>query len=376
MPLNQISPYFSYWRISTALDREVVDAVIAPEHGGPSPELSEALDAWPGTYYWSRPEGPRRIVLIRSLRPPPKERWWLHVLLFLLTFGTVWMAAAKLMGRSLDFTVPAGADLAVLWGLVVGWVSDSQGGLGFATALMGILLAHEMGHYVLAKRYHINASPPYFLPAPWQINFIGTFGAFIRLRSPIVDRRQLMDVGAAGPWAGLVVAVGVLAVGMLKSQVLSGNPGVTQQLIYIGQVPFYLGDSLLLTATRSLLVGEGTVILHPLALAGWFGIFVTMLNLMPLGQLDGGHILYALVGRHQATVGKLMWYGLVLMGFQFHGWWIWAALILFLGRGRIAHPSVLEPHRPIPATRWPVGLATAALFVATFTANPLPSLSF
>ncbi|MCH7475179.1 MAG: hypothetical protein IIA27_10945, partial [Gemmatimonadetes bacterium] len=210
----------------------------------------------------------------------------------------------------------------------------------------------------------------------WHITFLRTFGALLRLRSPIVDRRQLIDVGAAGPWAGLVVAVGVLAVGLLKSQVLTGNPGVTQQLIYIGQVPFYLGDSLLLTAVRSLLVGEGTVILHPLALAGWFGIFVTMLNLMPLGQLDGGHILYALVGRHQAAVGKLMWYGLVLMGFQFHGWWIWAGLILLLGRGRIAHPSVLEPHRPIPATRWPVGLATAALFIATFTANPLPSLSF
>lgn len=376
MPLKQISPYFSYWRTSTALDREVVDAVVAPEHVGPSRELSEALDAWPGTYYWSRREGPHRIVLIRSLRPPPKERWWLHVFLFLLTFATVWMAAAQLMGQSPNFRVPAGANFATLWGLIVGWVADSAEGLGFAVALMGILLAHEMGHYVLAKRYHIDASPPYFLPAPWQINFIGTFGAFIRLRSPIVDRRQLIDVGAAGPWAGLVVAVGVLAVGLLKSQVLTGNPGVTQQLIYIGQVPFYLGDSLLLTAVRSLLVGEGTVILHPLALAGWFGIFVTMLNLMPLGQLDGGHILFALVGRHQAAVGKLMWYGLVLMGFQFHGWWIWAGLILLLGRGRIAHPSVLEPHRPIPATRWPVGLATAALFIATFTANPLPSLSF
>ena len=376
MPLKQISPFFSYWRVSTALDREVVDAVIAAEHSGPSQELRDALSSWPGTYYWSKREGPNRIVLIRSLRPRPAERWWLHLFLFVLTFGTVWLAAAQLMGPSPRFSLPAAPDFLALWGSVMDWMTASTGGLGFAVALMGILLAHEMGHYVLARRYHIDASPPYFLPAPFQINFIGTFGAFIRLRSPIIDRRQLLDVGAAGPWAGLVVAVVVLAVGLLKSQVLTDTQGATNQLIYIGQLPFYLGDSLLMTAARTLLVGDGTVILHPLALAGWFGIFVTMLNLMPLGQLDGGHIVYALVGKHQAKIGQLMWYGLVVMGFhfQFWGWWIWAALILILGRGRIAHPAVLEPYRPIPSSRWPVGLATAAMFVATFTADPLPSL--
>ena len=376
MPLKQISPFLSYWRISTALHREVVDAVVDPQHRGPSDALQEALGSWPGTYYWSRPEGPGRIVLIRSLRAPTAERWWLHILLFLVTFATVWLAAAQLMGPVPRFDLPVDVSLSVMWRSLMDWVTASGAGFGFAAALMAILLSHEMGHYVLAKRYRIDASPPYFLPAPWQINFIGTFGAFIRLRSPIVDRRQLMDVGAAGPWAGLVVAVGVLVVGLLNSEVLSSTTGVTKQLIYIRQIPFYLGDSFLLTAARTWLVGEGTVVLHPLALAGWFGIFVTMLNLMPLGQLDGGHVGYALVGRHQAKLGKLMWFALVVMGFQFDfwGWWIWAALILILGRGRIAHPSVMEPHRPIPASRWPVGLATAALFVLTFTADPLPSL--
>jgi membrane-associated protease RseP (regulator of RpoE activity) len=111
-----------------------------------------------------------------------------------------------------------------------------------------------------------------------------------------------------------------------------------------------------------------------MALAGWFGLFVTTLNLLPLGQLDGGHIVYALVGRHQATIGKLMWYALVILGFQFWGWWIWAALILMLGRGRLAHPSVLDPYRPIPMSRWPLGLATAVLFIVTFTVDPLPSI--
>ncbi len=374
MPLKQISPFFSYWRVTTALDREVVDAVIAPEYSRDQPELREALRAWPGTYYWSPAEGPNRVVLIRALAPSPPERWGIHVALFLATFATVWGAGAILMSPTLTFGLADSSDLAGLWQAVKDWIGASAPGLGFAAALMGFLLAHEMGHYVVARRYHISVSPPYFLPAPPHLFLIGTFGAFIRLRSPIVDRRQLMDVGAAGPWAGLVVALAVLIVGLLNSHVLAGVQGATQQLIYVGNTPFYLGDSILMSAARSWLVGEGTVELHPFALAGWFGVFVTMLNLLPLGQLDGGHILYALVGKHQAIIGRLMWWGLIFLGVKFFwGWLVWAALILMLGRGRIAHPSVLDPHRPIPASRWPAGLATALLFVVTFTANPLPT---
>jgi len=374
VPLRQISRFLSYWRVCTALDREVVDAVVAPAYNSRTPELLEALKAWPGTYYWSHREGSNRLVLIRALAPSPPDRWALHLALFLATFATVWIAGAVLMDSTLRFSFPAGPDLAMWWGAVKQWIGASMPGLGFATALMSILLAHEMGHYLVAKRYRINASLPYFLPAPPQLNFIGTFGAFIRLRSPIVDRRQLLDVGAAGPWAGLVVALVVLVIGLLNSQVIAGVEGVTRQLIYIAQRPFYLGDSLLMSAATSWLVGEGTVQLHPMALAGWFGVFVTTLNLLPLGQLDGGHIVYALVGRHQAVIGKLMWYALVILGFQFWGWWIWAALILILGKGRIAHPSVLDPHRPIPISRWPLGLATAVLFIVTFTVDPLPSI--
>jgi membrane-associated protease RseP (regulator of RpoE activity) len=371
--LTQISPFLSYWRVCTAHDREVVDAVVAPAFGPHSPELLEALKAWPGTYYWSRPEGPNRLVLIRALAPAGSQRWLLHLVLFLATFLTVWAAGAVLMTPSLRFGLLQNPDVEMWWESTRQWVAAAMPGLDFAVALMAILLVHEMGHYLAARRYYINASLPYFLPAPYLINFIGTFGAFIRLRSPIADRRQLLDVGAAGPWAGLVVAVAVLAIGLLRSQVLPGVAGETQQMIYLGPEPFYLGDSLLMWGARTVLVGQGTVELHPMALAGWFGIFVTMLNLLPLGQLDGGHILYALVGRHQATVGRLMWYGLVFLGFEFWGWWIWAALILVLGRGRVAHPSVLDAHRPIPRSRWPVGVATAVLFVVTFTIDPFPS---
>ena len=374
MSLSQLSPFFSYWRVSAALDREVVDAVVAPEYSSRTPELLDSLKAWPGTFYWSRAEGPNRLVLIRSLAPAQADRWGLHIGLFVATFFTVWVAGAVLMVPTLDFSFPMSPEFMVLWESVLEWIRASTPGLGFAVALMGILLIHEMGHYVVARRYQINTSLPYFLPAPPQLNFIGTFGAFIRLRSPIVDRRQLLDVGAGGPWAGLVVAIAVLIIGLLNSQVMPGVQGATRQFIYFGNTPFYLGDSVLMSVVRTWLVGEGTVLLHPIALAGWFGIFVTMLNLLPLGQLDGGHIVYALVGKHQAVVGKMMWYGLIVLGFQFWGWWVWAALILILGRGRIAHPSVLDPHRPIPGSRWPVGLATAVLFLVTFTADPLPTI--
>lgn len=355
-----------------AADREVVDAVIAPEHRGPSATLQEALDKWPGMFYWS-PGGRERLTLIRARRPVPRERWWLHVVLFVITFLTVWLAGDSLFRGTIRLpSIPPGGVVAVV-GAVWDWVARATPALGFAVALMAILLVHELGHYVFAKRYIINASPPYFLPAPWMVNFIGTFGAFIRLRSPIVDRRQLFDVGAAGPWAGLIVTVGVLLYGLSQSQVLPGESGLSPQFIMWGGTHFYIGDSFLMRFARELMVGEGLVMLHPLALAGWFGLFVTMLNLIPLGQLDGGHIVYALIGKQQAKVGLLMFYALIPLGLEFKGWWLWAGMILLLGRGRIAHPSVMDPHTPIPRNRWVLGVATAVVFVLTFVADPFPS---
>lgn len=374
MPSKSVTPYFRYWRTTIVMDREVIDAVVSASHRGPSDQLRRALDAWPGTYYWSDRESPDRLVLIRATRSAPRERWWFHTLLFVMTFGTVWMAGAMLIGPSVRISAVFGVAPADLWSSISGWATQAVPAFGFAAALMGVLLTHEMGHYVVAKRYHINASPPFFLPAPPQINFIGTFGAFIRLRSPVVDRRQLLDVGAAGPWAGFVISVLALAFGLAHSNAAPDLIGETRQFIYIHNSPFFLGDSFFMTWMRLAVAGEHTVELHPMALAGWFGLFVTTLNLLPLGQLDGGHIVYALIGRHQAKVGLLMWYGLIVLGFQFWGWWLWAALILILGRGRLAHPSVMEPHRPVPWSRWPFGLATAILFVVTFTPNPLPSL--
>lgn len=366
--MTPLAPYLRYWRTTVARDREIVEGVVEPDHRGPSPELARALDEWPGLHYWTTDGDGDRLVLIRALSPRQRERWWLHALLFGVTFLTAWMGGTLLAG------LPTG-DLPhlrhgdVVFQVLAAWAHPSIAGLPFAMALMAILLAHEMGHYLTAKRYGINASPPYFLPAPVGLNFIGTFGAFIRLRSPVVDRRQLIDVGAAGPWVGFLVALLMLIVGLQQASPIPG--GHEGFVIYLPGHTFPLGDSLLTMFARHVFVGRGTVVLGPLAMAGWVGLLVTTLNLLPLGQLDGGHVLYALLGERQRVVGHVVWIGLVILGVKIWGWWLaWAFLTVLLGGGRVAHPQVLEPRRPLPGSRWPFGLASILLFAVTFVPVP------
>lgn len=377
--MTALADFLLFWRTTVARDREIVEAVVRPEHRGPSSALAVALDAWPGIWYWASGPDRDRLVLVRALAPPQRERWWLHAVLFLMTFVTVWMGGALLFNVETHTLPTLDGGLAGLAVGLLAWVRSSAVGIPFAMALMAILLAHEMGHYLTAKRYGINASPPFFLPAPIEFNFIGTFGAFIRLRSPVVDRRQLIDVGAAGPWAGFVVAVLMLVVGLHQSVYFPGATGDQGMVIYVREIPFVLGDSLLTLGARHLLLGDGGVMLHPLAFAGWIGLLVTTLNLLPLGQLDGGHILYSLVGRWQRSLGWMIWFGLIALGYwqrvtgvgQWWWWWVWAALILLLGGGRLGHPRVLERERPLPTSRLPLGLASIALFVLTFTPVPI-----
>jgi Zn-dependent protease len=366
--VSAITNFFSFWRTTTTRDREIVDAVVRAEHAGPSPGLRAALEQWNGVHYWVSNDGAPRLVLVRALAPPRRERWWLHLVLFGVTFFTVWMGGGLLAGA--PYVLPPVGSVADAGRALAGWVLAMRPGLEFAMGLMAILLAHETGHYIVARRYGIDVSPPYFLPAPPLWNFVGTFGAFIPLRSPVVDRRQLLDVGAAGPWAGFAVAVLVLLAGLSLSDTVSGAGAPSPQLIMLHDQRLYLGDSLFMAAARQLFTDGGTVALHPLAFAGWLGLLVTALNLLPLGQLDGGHVLYGLVGGAQRWLGRVTWLGLLALGSLFWGWILWAALTLLLGRGRLAHPSVLERHRPVPASRQPFGWATVLLFVVTFT--PIP----
>ena len=379
--MKALAGFLEYWRTTIARDRELVEAVVRPEHRGPSPELTEALEAWPGIHYWASGADTGRLVLVRTIGEPTRERWWLHIVLFLATFVTIWMGGALLAGVQTSAIPHAELGLRGTGAAVLTWAERSAGALPFAMALMAILLAHELGHYFVARRYGIDASPPYFLPAPIDLNFVGTFGAFIRLRTPVIDRRQLLDVGAGGPWAGFVVAALLLLVGLARSRLLPPGAYPEGMLVYIGNTPLALGDSVFTALARLWVVGEGgTVVLHPLAYAGWLGLFITTLNLLPLGQLDGGHILFAMAGRWQTLVAWLVLAGMVVLGALQVGtiwqrwWWLFALLVLVLGGGRLGHPPLLEGRRPLPRGRAFYALGSLLLFAMTFSPFPITIL--
>ncbi len=235
-------------------------------------------------------------------------------------------------------------------------------GLPFAAALVTILLVHELGHYLTCLRYRVSASLPYFLPAP-LLSPVGTFGAFIRIRSRFPDRRALFDIGASGPWAGFVVALAATVIGLTHSTVLA-----TPQEWH----GFACGDSLLTAFLTRIVLhvdSAAVVLLHPVAFAGWFGLFVTSLNLLPVGQLDGGHVLYATLGRPTPRIAALLIAFLVWLGVRgFPGWLLWAAIITVLLS--LGHPPTDDDRRPLDPARRLAALATLVVFVLTFVPEP------
>lgn len=326
------------------------------------------LAHWPGHTYWSDEPAGRWLILTRR-RAIPGERWWLHVLLFLTTLVTTTIAGSVLRGTLV-------VDDA--WGLLRGRVTSVgdpvaalASGLVFSIPLVAILLAHELGHYLTARRYQLNVSPPYFIPVPLWPNFIGTMGAFIRLRTLLNDRRQLFDVGLAGPIAGFVIALPVLLIGIRLSHPLPPVEGVSGMVLWVGGDRLLLGDSPVTLATRLLVWGKlGPIAMHPMALAGVLGMFVTMINMLPMAQLDGGHVLYAAQPRWHQRVALLFWITLLGLGYWWVGWYVWAGLVLVLSRGRLDHPTVLVPERPLPPSRRRLAWVALVLFVLTFAPVP------
>jgi len=236
-------------------------------------------------------------------------------------------------------------------------------GVPFAATLITILLVHESGHYLACRRYGVAASLPYFLPAPPNLFPLGTFGAFIRIRSRFPDRRALFDIGAAGPWAGFVVAVAATAVGLQLSTVLAAPPS---------EHTLELGDSLLTTLLTRLVLGTDpdTVMLHPVAFAGWVGLFVTSLNLLPAGQLDGGHVLYAVTGRRTRLLPALLLATLLWLGIHgWAGWLLWAAIITVMMS--LGHPPTQDDAQPLGFGRVVTAGATLAVFLLTFVPEPI-----
>jgi len=300
------------------------------------------------------PDGPPAgafVVTPNTYRP----RWWLHITLFLATFASTTIAGC-LMWSSLP------AEMAH-FGLVE-LLTDQRfyfAGLKFSVPLMIILSCHEAGHYIAARRYGLTATPPFFIPFPFL--GIGTFGAVIRIKDPIQNKRQLLDVGAAGPIAGFVALIPFLAYGIMASE--TGESLVEGTYLEFGEPLVY---RLLETVLKPGLGDEMTLWLHPTGVAAWFGVLVTLLNLLPFAQLDGGHIGYALFGRwHQRLVWPLLGV-LAGLGFIWPGWWLWVAIVLYI---KPQHPILWDEDRPIDRRRQLIGWAAIVIFVLCFVAEPI-----
>ena len=269
--------------------------------------------------------------------------WPLNLALFIATLGTTLFAGAIMEGAD-----PLGQPLTLLKGVP------------FSASLLLILGCHELGHYLTARAYGVQVSLPYFVPLP--LPPMGTMGAIIRMRSPIPSRKVLFDIGIAGPLLGLVVALPVLLWGLILSPVKPVAGVIMQE-----------GNSLAYLFLKWVLKGPipagSDVMLHPMALAGWLGLFVTALNLMPLSQLDGGHIAYAVLG---GRFGKMVWLfvGVLVALFfvsRWEGWLVWVALTVALG---LRHPPPLDDLTPLDAPRrW---LALLALSLLVLLLPPLP----
>jgi membrane-associated protease RseP (regulator of RpoE activity) len=234
--------------------------------------------------------------------------------------------------------------------------------LSYSISIISILFAHEMGHYLMCRKYHIDATLPYFIPVPLEP--FGTMGAFIRMKSPIPSRKALFDVGAAGPIAGLIVTIPVLIIGLKLSNFV---PKVETQGIQV-----YLGESYLFSKLAEIILGPEPkgfdTLLHPMAYAGWAGLFVTALNLLPIGQLDGGHVLYALFGQRSHIVYKFaLGVFMVICALWYQGWILLILLLIWFG---FRHPTPLDDFHEIDGKRRLIGYLIFIIFLISFVPVP------
>lgn len=298
--------------------------------------------------YYPFIQSEEEIALLKAAPRKKASKPWVNLVLLFATLLTTLLAGSFNAGIN-PFRHP--------WGLIVG--------LPFSLSLLAILGTHELGHYFVGRRYGIDITLPFFIPAPPIPPLaIGTFGALIKMKSPPTDRKSLFDVGLAGPIAGLSVAIPVVIIGLKLSKLIP--------LEQTGQFVISLGTPILFAGIQHLVLGpipEGyDVLLHPVAFAGWFGLFVTALNLLPMGQLDGGHVSYALLGRRHAFVAWTTFGGLILMGtFFWPGWLFWAAIALALG---LKHPPPLNDLTPLDRRRRIIGVLALLLFLSLITPSP------
>jgi membrane-associated protease RseP (regulator of RpoE activity) len=297
----------------------------------------------------------------------PSQRYWLHILLLALTFFTTLLVGTNLEMNYLQGKpiFSFGEDWLPLFPihLVIQQPRLILLGLPFSVTLMTILLAHEMGHYIFCLRYGVYATLPYFIPAP---TLIGTMGAFIRIKSPIRNRTALFDIGIAGPIAGFLVGFLVLVFALTLSK--SGPPSVVQGDVIIGYPLVFQLVHWFMYGDAARVMPLNGLLLHPTAIAAWVGMFATALNLLPGGQLDGGHIVYALFPRAHRYVSAVSILILLPMGvFLWKGWLLWAALLAISG---MRHPMVPRWPEVSPARRL-LALAALAMLILTFVPTPI-----
>jgi membrane-associated protease RseP (regulator of RpoE activity) len=336
-----------------------------------------------------RKEGDYHVILLsQGVNHVNPSRTWVNLVLFLLTVISVLIAGTfYTLGGSYDG--PSNPDFGALLPYLM---KSVPGGLAFTASLLAILLAHEFGHYLAGRFHKTNVTLPYFIPFPFSA--FGTMGAFIQLKEPPKNRRILLDIGIAGPIAGLVVALPVLILGLSLSQVspipaqLPPGQGLQiegNSLLYLlskflvfgrllpepgsyGNIPPLLYWIRYFFTGQPLPLGGVDVLLHPVAWAGWAGLLVTALNLIPAGQLDGGHVLYVLLGRRATSILPYILGGLVLLGLAWPGWWLWAVLIFMLGR---FHAEPLDQITALDPPRRAVAVLGLVIFILVFTPVPL-----
>ncbi len=280
-------------------------------------------------------------VAFRPRLEKRESKKWVNLLLFAITFLTTLAAGAFQQG--INPFIP---------------ITNLLKGLPFSLSIMIILGSHELGHYFMAKKNKVDTTLPYFLPGP---TIIGTFGAVIKMKSPIRDKNSLIEIGASGPIVGFIFSTIAILIGLSLSTVVtvSGEEGII------------LGNSLLIKFLTKLyfsdLPGGKDVLFHPIAFAGWLGYLVTAINLLPVGQLDGGHILYALVGEKHRIIGYFIFGIVILLIPLWPGWAIWAILFLVI---RFKHPPPLDRVSPLSLRNKIIGIISLIIFVLTFMPVP------
>jgi len=285
-------------------------------------------------------------ILIASPFSPQKERHWINVVLAIATVFTTMVVGSLLFGAD-PVTSPA----------------DVLKGLPFTIAIMTVLGAHEAGHYIVAKKHGMRTSLPYFIPFP---NMIGTMGAVIKHKGPIPNRKALFDVGVSGPLIGLIVSVIVTMIGLLQPPITQAPQGLS---IELGIPPLF-------ELITRIIPNGGVMMMHPIAFAGWVGMLVTALNLIPAGQLDGGHVLRAMMGEKAKEVSRVMPFILVSLGFYVTYYlekdgFIWVLWGLFLSFFAAAgHPKPLDDDVPLGKGRMALGIITFILGLLCFTLVP------